>query len=57
MNKKVLSFNQKVQLYKDLKNYFKTSRKVPVTENIKSIQDRLEKWGNELRIRQNYYDV
>lgn len=57
MNKKVLSFNQKIQLYKDLKDYFKISRKVPETENIKSIKERLEKWGNELRIRQNYYDV
>ena len=54
MNKKVLSFNQKIQLYKDLKDYFKISRKVPETENIKSIKERLEKWGNELRIRQNY---
>ena len=57
MNKKVLSFNQKVQLYKDLRDYFKISRKVPATESIKSIKERLEKWGYELRIRQNYYDV
>jgi len=57
MNQKILSFNQKLQLYNDLKDYFKILRGVGDTENIKSIKERLEKWGNELKIRQNYYDL
>ena len=57
MNQKILSFNQKLQLYNDLKDYFKNLRGVGDTENIKSIKERLEKWGNELKIRQNYYDL
>ena len=57
MNQKILSFNQKVQLYNDLKDYFKILRGVGDTENIKSIKERLEKWGRELKIRQNYYDL
>ena len=57
MNKKVLSFNQKVQLYKDLKDYFEISRELSDTDTVKSIKKRLEKWGKELKIRQNYYDL
>ena len=57
MDKKVLSFNQKVQLYKDLKDYFEISRELSDTDTVKSIKKRLEKWGKELKIRQNYYDL
>ena len=57
MNQKILSFNQKLQLYNDLKDYFKILRGDGDTENTKSIKERLEKWGNELKIRQNYYDL
>jgi len=57
MNKEVLSFSQKLQLFKDLRDYFKTPREKSDVDNIKSIKERLEKWGRELKIRQNYYDL
>lgn len=57
MDNKILSFNQKLQLYKDLKKYFKFSKGELSKIDIESIKDRLERWGKELRIRQNYYDL
>lgn len=57
MDKKPLSFNQKIQLYEDLKKYFESSKIKSETNNINSIIYRLEKWGKELKIRKNYYDI
>ena len=58
MNNPELSFKDKIKLYYDLAEYFdlelqdnKNNRK------IKSIIIRLKKWGSELKIRKNYYEI
>ena len=58
MSQNDLTFKQKIVLYKDLIKYFRIeSIKNPPKEEMKNMLNRLEKWGEELKVRQNYYDV
>tara|TARA_B110000003_G_scaffold186944_1_gene185826 strand:- start:3998 stop:4174 length:177 start_codon:yes stop_codon:yes gene_type:complete len=58
MNNKFLSFKQKIKLYNDMVKYFKNIE--PSKSNdiqVESIILRLKKWGRELKVRENYYDI
>ena len=58
MSQNDLTFKQKIDLYKDLIKYFRIeSIKNPPKEEMQNMINRLEKWGEELKVRQNYYDV
>jgi len=58
MSQNDLTFKQKIDLYKDLIKYFRIeSIKNPPKEEMENMITRLEKWGEELKVRQNYYDV
>lgn len=58
MSQDDLTFKQKIDLYKDLIKYFRIeSIKNPPKEEMQNMINRLEKWGEELKVRQNYYDV
>ena len=56
----ILTFKQKIQLYNDLKSFFKLAdlNNHPMTnKEINNIIEKLKLWGKELRVRQLYYDV
>ena len=58
MNNKFLSFKQKIELYDDLIKYFKNIESSKSNNfQVDSIILRLKKWGRELKVRENYYDV
>jgi len=58
MNNKFLSFKQKIELYKDMIKYFKNiESSEPYGIEVDHIILRLKKWGRELKVRENYYDV
>ena len=58
MNNKFLSFKQKIELYKDMIKYFKNIESSKSNNfQVDSIILRLKKWGRELKVRENYYDV
>lgn len=58
MNNKFLSFKQKIELYKDMIKYFKNiESSEPYGIEVDDIIVRLKKWGRELKVRENYYDV
>ena len=55
-----LTFNQKIELYKELKKFFQNAdlKNHPMTKKeIDDIIDKLQLWGKELRVRQLYYDT
>jgi len=56
MNNKDLSFKQKIELYDDMIKYFKNIESSK-SNKVDSIILRLKKWGRELKVRENYYDV
>jgi hypothetical protein len=58
MNNKDLSFKQKIELYDDMIKYFKNIESSKSNNfQVDSIILRLKKWGRELKVRENYYDV
>ena len=58
MDNKYLSFKQKIELYDDLIKYFKNIESSKSNNfQADSIILRLKKWGRELKVRENYYDV
>ena len=58
MNNKDLSFKQKIELYDDMIKYFKNIESSKSKNfQVDSIILRLKKWGRELKVRENYYDV
>jgi hypothetical protein len=58
MDNKDLSFKQKIELYDDMIKYFKNIESSKSNNfQVDSIILRLKKWGRELKVRENYYDV
>jgi len=58
MNNKFLSFKQKIKLYNDMVKYFKNIESSKSNDiQVESIILRLKKWGRELKVRENYYDI
>jgi len=58
MDNKDLSFKQKIELYDDMIKFFKNIESSKSNNfQVDSIILRLKKWGRELKIRENYYDV
>ena len=58
MNHLGLSFKDKVKLYYDLAAYFEFE--LQNNKNNKKLENiiiRLKRWGKELKIRKNYYEV
>ena len=58
MDNKVLSFKQKIELYDDMIQYFKNIESSKSNDvHVNDLISRLKKWGRELKVRENYYDV
>ena len=60
MKQKDLTFNQKINLYNDLKSFFQNAdlnNHPMANKEINNIIEKLNLWGKELRVRQLYYDV
>ena len=58
MNDPGLSFKDKVKLYYDLAEYFEFElQKNESNQKLENIIVRLKRWGKELKIRKNYYEV
>lgn len=58
MDNKVLSFKQKIELYDDMIKYFKNIESSKSNDvHVNGLISRLKKWGRELKVRENYYDV
>ena len=58
MDNKDLSFKQKIELYDDMIKYFKNIESSKSNNfQVDSIILRLKKWGRELKVRENYYNV
>ena len=56
---KDITFLEKLQLYKKLKNYFleKTAHEKEIPENLNKLIIELDRWGKDLIKRANYYDL
>lgn len=59
MNDKDITFLEKLQLYKKLKNYFleKTAYEKEIPEDINKLIIEIDRWGKDLLKRANYYDL
>lgn len=57
MEKKDITFLEKVQLYKKLTNYFQKSIENKRTPEIITLMQDLTRWGKDLKKRANYYDL
>ena len=56
----ILTFKQKIKLYKDLKDFFQRAdlKNHPMgNKEIENLIVKLKMWGKELRVRQLYYDT
>ena len=59
MNNRDITFLEKIQLFKKLKNYLtrKLENNEKSNEELKTIIIELERWGKDLKKRANYYDL
>jgi len=58
MNNIELSFKEKLKLYYDLAQYFEFElQNNKSNKKLENLILRLKKWGKELKIRKNYYEV
>ena len=59
MNDRDITFLEKIQLYKKLKNYLtkKLLNKKNTDEELNAMIVELDRWGKDLKKRVNYYDL
>ena len=57
MEKKDITFLEKIQLYKKLTNYFQKSIENKRAPEIITLMQDLTRWGKDLKKRANYYDL
>ena len=59
MNDRDITFLEKIQLYKKLKSYLtkKLANNEKSNEELKTMIVELDRWGNDLKKRANYYDL
>ena len=59
MNDRDITFLEKIQLYKKLKNYLtkKFASNEKSNEELKTVIAELDRWGKDLKKRANYYDL
>tara|TARA_B100000614_G_scaffold255915_1_gene273618 strand:+ start:813 stop:992 length:180 start_codon:yes stop_codon:yes gene_type:complete len=59
MSDRDITFLEKIQLYKQLKNYLTTNIVSDENSNgeLNAILVELDRWGKDLRKRANYYDM
>ena len=59
MNDRDITFLEKIQLHKKLKSYLtrKLANNKKSNEELKTMIVELDRWGNDLKKRANYYDL
>ena len=59
MNNRDITFLEKIQLFKKLKSFLtkKLANNEKSNEELNTIMVELDRWGNDLKKRANYYDL